>query len=104
MVFLGYYMKDFNDVVNSAFALSKGLTPRLGADADPAETGSINPADALDEEFVHINQFLKYLKLGFGKVTQQASVQVRYGRCSREEALDLVRRYDGRCSERYIQK
>src|SRR5581483_747371 len=38
MVYLGYYMKDFNDIVNSAFSLSKGLTPRLGVDADPAET------------------------------------------------------------------
>jgi N-acetyl sugar amidotransferase len=104
MVYLGYYMKDFNDIVNSEFSLSRGLMPREGTDADPIETGSINPADALDEEFVHVNQFLKYLKLGFGKVTQQASVQVRYGKISREEALDLVHKYDGRCSERYIRK
>ena len=102
IVYLGYYMKDFNDVANSRFAIEKGLEVREGVHADPAETGSINPADAVDDDFVHVNQFLKYLKFGFGKVTQQAAVKARYGTITRARALDLVRKYDGKCSPRFI--
>ena len=104
IVYLGYYMRDFNDVANTRFAVDHGLHVRTDGDADPNETGSINPADAVDEEFVHVNQFLKYLKLGFGKVTQQPSVLIRLGKMTREEGADLVRRYDGKCGERYIRK
>ena len=58
----------------------------------------------MDEEFVHINQFFKYLKLGYGKVTQQASVKIRHGLISREEGIELVRKYDGKCNEIYMSK
>jgi len=47
---------------------------------------------------------IKQLKLGFGKVVQQASVQIRLGMMTREEAVQTVEEYDGRCSERYIEK
>ncbi|MEQ8284625.1 N-acetyl sugar amidotransferase [Thalassospira sp.] len=104
IVYLGYFMRDFNDIVNTDFALNHGLEPRIGDDANPEWTGSINPADALDEEFVHINQFFKYLKLGYGKVTQQASVKVRHGQITRDEGIELVRKYDGKCNEIYLDK
>jgi N-acetyl sugar amidotransferase len=102
MVYLGYYMSDFNDTENGRFAVDHGMIPRTGADADPAETGSLNPFESVDEDFVHVNQFLKYLKLGFGKITQQASVKVRQGELTRDDALELVRQYDGRCSDSLI--
>jgi N-acetyl sugar amidotransferase len=104
IVYLGYYMPDFNDTANGAFALGVGLKPREGIDALPEETGSLNAFEALDDEFVHVNQMLKMLKLGFGKVTQQASVKIRLGEIDREEGIRLVRRYDGKCSDRYIEK
>lgn len=104
LVYLGYYIGDFNDTENSRFAEANGMQPRTGIDADPAETGSLNSADALDDDFVHINQFIKYLKFGFGKVTQQASVQIRLGNMSRETGIELLRKYDGQCSRRYIER
>jgi len=104
IVYLGYYMYDFNDSANGAFALKHGLKPRTGIDALPEETGSLNDFEALDDEFVHVNQMLKYLKFGFGKVTQQASVKIRLGQVGRDEAIDLVAKYDGKCSDRYINK
>ncbi len=104
MVYLGYFIRDFNDIKNTAFAMSKGLESRTGIDACAASTGSINPADAVDDEFVHVNQFFKYLKLGFGKVTQQASVKIRLGAISRDEGIELVKNYDGKCSDKFILK
>jgi N-acetyl sugar amidotransferase len=104
IVYLGFYMHDFNEIMNTEFAIKKGLRVREGADADPAETGALNEAEALDDEFVHVNQFLKCLKFGFGKVTQQVSSRIRLGQFSREEAIEMVRRYDGKCSDRYVEK
>jgi N-acetyl sugar amidotransferase len=104
MFYLGYYMPDFNDVANTDFAVSKGLRIREGEDAKIENIGAINPAEALDEDFVHVNQMLKMIKHGFGKVTQHAAVRVRMGLMSREEGIDLVRRYDGACHERYIER
>ena len=102
IVYLGYYMRDFNDIANGAFALAHGLEERTGLDALPEETGSLNAFEAVDDDFVHVNQMIKHLKLGFGKVVQQASVQLRLGKMTREEAIEVVDKYDGRCSERYI--
>ena len=45
---------------------------------------------------------LKYVKFGFGKVTEQVSGAIRNGMMSREEALELVRRYDGKVGDRII--
>jgi N-acetyl sugar amidotransferase len=103
MIYLGYYIRDFNDLANGKFAIEHGLEVRKGADADPNETGSINAFESVDEDFVHVNQLFKYLKLGFGKATQQLSVKVRHGEITRAEAVELVRRYDGKCSDRLIQ-
>lgn len=104
MVYLGYFIKDFNDYENSRIAIEHGLSVREGEDADPLGTGSINNFDALDDDFVHVNQFLKCLKLGFGKVSQQVSGAIRNGYMSRAEGIELVKKYDGKCGERYVRE
>jgi len=104
LIFLGYFMEDFHDLVNARFAIENGLEVREGADADPERTGSIYNFVALDDDFVFVNQFLKHLKLGFGNVTQQVSSRVRDGTMTREEALELTRRYDGKVDVAYIRE
>lgn len=96
MIFLGYYMKDFSDLVNAKVAVAHGLKLREDKDADPERTGSIYNFVALDDDFVFVNQFLKYLKLGFGLVSQQCSLRIRDGAMTRDEALELTRRFDGK--------
>ncbi|MEI7803838.1 MAG: N-acetyl sugar amidotransferase [Hyphomicrobiales bacterium] len=104
MVYLGYFIRDFDDIHNTAFAKEHLFQPREGRDADPTCTGSINPYESVDEDFVHVNQHLKSIKLGFGKVVQQVSVMVRHGAISREEALELVRCYDGKVDRNLIER
>ncbi|MDW3206323.1 MAG: N-acetyl sugar amidotransferase [Alphaproteobacteria bacterium] len=95
MIYIGYFFRDFHDVANTEFAKSRRFHPRTGKMADPAYTGSLNPYESVDEDFVHLNQYLKSVKLGFGKVIQQVSVYVRYGGMSRDEAVELALKYDG---------
>ncbi len=43
-----------------------------------------------------VHDFLKYLKFGYGRATDDASMEIRHGRMTREEGLDLVRQYDAK--------
>ena len=104
MIYLGYFFEDFNDTHNTILAANVGFNPRVGDDADPKRTGSINPYESVDEDFVHVNQYLKSVKLGFGKVIQQVSVKIRNGEMTRAEGIEIVKSYDGRIGNDLIEK
>jgi N-acetyl sugar amidotransferase len=42
-----------------------------------------------------VHDYLKYLKFGYGRTTDDASMEIRHGRLSREEGMKLVEQYDG---------
>jgi N-acetyl sugar amidotransferase len=99
VVYMGFFIEDFNQHTNARIALANGLSVRNTA---PEDVGALNQVEDLDEDFVHVNQLLKFLKFGFARVTDEASQRVRLGLMSREEAIDVVAKYDGRCHPRYI--
>jgi hypothetical protein len=43
-----------------------------------------------------VHDYLKYLKFGYGRATDDASMEIRHGRMTREEGLEAVRHYDAR--------
>lgn len=101
LVYLGYFWKDWSKLNNANFSIAYGLEVR----SDVSENmGSLEPFDSLDDDFVLINQMLKHMKFGFGKVTEEVSELIRSKKISRDEGIELVRKYDGKCSEEYIQK
>ncbi len=102
IVYLGWFMEDFNDYANSKFSIEHGLQTRTGEDAKPENIGGIQPNVALDDDFVIINQMLKYLKFGFGKATQEVGVAIRQGKMSREEGKKIVKMYDGKYHQKYL--
>ena len=99
IVYLGYYIEDFNSVKNKQFAVKHGLELR---NAPPEDTGEITHSQSLEEEFYIVNQMIKYMKFGYGQATDKLCEQVNLGLVDRETAMTLVRKYDGRCAERYI--
>lgn len=48
----------------------------------------------IDEKINRIHQYMKVLKFGYGRATDHACEDIRNGRLSRDEAKDLVRKYD----------
>lgn len=51
--------------------------------------------DKLDD--IHADgahDYLKYLKFGYGRATDDASMEIRHRRMTREEGIDMVRKYD----------
>lgn len=101
IVYLGHFIKDFTRFKNAEYGVQHGLILR----SDPPEDiGDNYGFEALDDDFVVINQMFKYLKFGFGKVTDQTAEAIRLGKMSREEAIDLVKAYDGKCAQRFIDR
>ena len=104
MIYLGYYIKNFDDINNGRIALEHGLEPRTGEDAILEDIGQVTTYDALDDDFVIVNQMVKRFKFGFGKASEQLSGMIRAGEITREEAIDVAKRLDGKCAPRYIKK
>lgn len=97
--YLGYYIRDFNNYKNAEVAIDAGLKIR---EVNQVDIGAINLFDALDDDFVAVNQMIKYLKFGFGKATEELCEAIRLGMISRSEAINLQKKIDGKCNDKYI--
>jgi len=102
-VWLGYYAKEWAQPKNAMFSMSHGLRIRP-PDFDPNDIGTYCAYMQLDSDLVQVNQMLKYIKFGFGQCVEHICYDLREGRVNRSEAIALVREYDGKCAERYVQK
>ena len=49
-----------------------------------------------DDHANDVHDYLKYLKFGYGRATDDASTEIRHGRMTREEGIEMVREYDHR--------
>ena len=47
-----------------------------------------------DDHANAVHDYMKYLKFGYGRATDDASMEIRYGRMTREEGIEMVRQYD----------
>lgn len=92
IVFMDYFLKDFSQRANGNFACLRGLSVRQpNPNLDPDLFGT----SMLDEDFINVNMYLRYLKFGFGRTSDIVNIEIRAGRMTREEAIQLVSQYDG---------
>jgi len=99
-IYLQYYCKGWTRRHNAEFARACGLKFREHEDLN--EIGRYTRFGALDSDMNIYNQMLKYYKFGFGCATDEACFDIRDGRIAREEGIKLVKKYDGKCGEKYI--
>jgi len=102
-IWLQYFLKDWSSKENAEFSKKFGFRER-SKDFRPEDTGSYVGYVGLDSDLQQVNQMLKCIKFGFGQCVDQACYDIRDNRISRNEAIELVKKYDGKCAERYIQK
>jgi N-acetyl sugar amidotransferase len=57
--------------------------------------GSYQNYSSIDDKIDGLYMYLMYLKFGFARCTKDACKDIREGRLSREEAIKLVKKYDG---------
>jgi len=48
----------------------------------------------IDDHANDVHDYLKYLKFGYGRGTDHATQEIRCGRMTREEGIELVEKYD----------
>ena len=100
IVYLGWFLGDWSLANNGMHACANGLIIR----EDTVEnTGDLMGVTALDEDWVTLNQMIKYYKFGFGRVTDYVNEEIRLGRVTRDTAIELVESYDDACSPEYIE-
>lgn len=100
IVFIGYYWQDWSLLDNADFSTLHGLDVR---NEPPWDFGDPFGVSALDEDWVGMNQMIKYFKFGFGKTTEYVNEEIRKGIMTRNDGIDLVKKYDGMCSDKYIE-
>ncbi|MBY0431837.1 MAG: N-acetyl sugar amidotransferase [Rhodospirillales bacterium] len=67
----------------------------LGFESAQVRERTFNLYDKLDD--IHANglhDYLKYLKFGYGRATDDASVEIRHGRMTREQGIEMVAKHD----------
>lgn len=94
--YLGYYLK-WHPQGAYYYAHEHG-----GFEASPERTaGTYSKYNSIDDKIDDFHYFTTYIKFGIGRATYDASQEIRHKEINREEAVALIRRYDGEFPERF---
>tara|TARA_B100001093_G_scaffold514741_1_gene589474 strand:- start:1260 stop:2297 length:1038 start_codon:yes stop_codon:yes gene_type:complete len=72
-------------------------------EADSTNAGTFTNFAQTDQALYALHAYLMYLKFGFGRANQDASIEIRRGAMDRDQALNLVRLYDGQYPVEHIE-
>ena len=100
-IWLNYFVKEWSQHGNAQFSMARGLQIR---DDSLDAIGRIHKWTSLDSDFHIVSQMHKYFKYSFGFATDEVCYDMRENRLSREEGFELIKKYDGKCDRKYIQK
>lgn len=95
-IYLQYYVPQWSPEHNTEFAVKRGLQGR------PDLPWRLNRYASVDGDIQLVNPVLKYYKLGYSNMTDAVGHRIRQGMMSRQEAIHLVKKWDGYCEEKYI--
>jgi hypothetical protein len=90
--FMDYFMKGFDSLSNGNYSSLRGLDIRR---PEPTVNPDLFGTSMLDEDFININMFIRYLKYGFGRTSDIVNLEIRASRMTREEGVRLVEMFDG---------
>jgi N-acetyl sugar amidotransferase len=71
-------------------------------EADKSNSGTFTNFAQNDQKLYALHAYLMYLKFGFGRANQDACIEVRRGAMDRQQAVNLVRLYDGHFPSEFI--
>ena len=64
-------------------------------ESETSNIGTFTNFSQNDQSLYALHTYLMYLKFGFGRANQDASIEIRRGAMDRNQGLNLVRMYDG---------
>lgn len=97
-IFLGYYIP-WDGYSNALLAQANGFQSY-----EKTVEGSVVNYENLDNHQTGIHDYFKYLKFGFGRATDIACLHLRRGRITREDAIAMVDKHDGKFPHSYLGK
>ena len=97
-LFLGYYLP-WDGYTNALLSQAYGFTTYHSF----VESNFVN-YENLDNYQTGIHDYFKFLKFGFSRASDIASLHIRRGRLSREDAIQIVKMRDGRFPWTYLGK
>lgn len=101
-IWIQYYLKEWSYRGNAEFSKKHGFKERNNV--VPEEIGTYVPFAQIDSDLVHTNQMLKFVKFGFGQCMDHVCYDIRDGFMDRKTGIELVLKYDGKCSQKYIEQ
>ena len=84
-VFLGHYFA-WDPETSHAAARAHGFREN----AEGSRTGYYDFAD-IDDDFISIHHWMKWYKFGFTRLFDNLSLEIRNGRMTREQAIEMIR-------------
>ena len=76
-----------------------------GFEANPVRNeGTFSKYASLDDKLDGFHYYLAYIKFGHGRCISDAAHEIRDGHISREEAIALIKKYDGEFPKKYYQE
>lgn len=97
-IFLGYYIP-WDGYSNALIAQANGFTT-----FNSTVEGSVVNYENLDNYQTGIHDYFKFLKFGFGRASDIACLHLRRGRITRQDAMEMVRKHDGKFPWTYLGK
>ena len=95
--YLGYYLQ-WHPQAAYYFAVDKG-----GFQASPERTpGTYSKYNSIDDRMDDLHFYTYFIKFGMGRAFYDACQEVRSGDLDRDEAVALIKRYDGEFPERFM--
>jgi N-acetyl sugar amidotransferase len=97
-LFIGYYIKW------DAFEHGEMLK-KMGWNSNPdgPVEGAYYDFENLDCKWIAgLHDYLKFLKYGYGRATDQLCIEIRNGRIDRDRAIRIVREYEGKVPYKYL--
>lgn len=73
-------------------------------ESENSNSGTFTNFAQNDQALYSLHTYLMYLKFGFGRANQDACIEVRRGAMDRQQAVNLVRLYDGRYPDEFMEQ
>jgi len=97
MHYFGYYQKWLPQEIYYYAFNNTGYRPR------PFRTdGTYSKYSSIDDKIDDLHYYTMYIKFGIGRATAETSQEIRNNHLTREEGVNLVRKFDGEFPQRYF--
>lgn len=97
--YLGYYLKWTPQEAFYYAVKNTGFKPR------PFRTqGTFSKYNSIDDKIDDLHYYTTFIKFGIGRATYDASQEIRNNHINREEAMALVKKYDGEFPDKYFEE